>query len=409
MIVRAIAEAVLRDAIAACDPAARTQAALAAIPTSGERFGVALGKAALAMARGAGPVARGVAVVPAGGLGDAAPGWQVIEGSHPDVDEKSVAAGAAVCAVVDAAGAGDTVLALLSGGASALVEQPRIPHLALRDLVRELMARGAPIADLNAVRTALSWIKGGQLALRTPARVVTLAVSDVVGDRLDVIGSGPTVGPWRPGQRIDIATLRELRAVHAREVLARHALGGRSARLDAVLAAVELALEPPPVPPVPLPPRRDHAEVIAPLASCAIAAEAALAARGIAIARMPEPFDGDVADVAAALAVPCIAWGEATVRVPADHGAGGRAQQLALALARRLRGTDCAALVVGTDGVDGPGPAAGAFVDGTTWDAIADPEAALARCDAGTALASVGALVVTGPTGVNHADLVIAG
>jgi hydroxypyruvate reductase len=104
--------------------------------------------------------------------------------------------------------------------------------------------------------------------------------------------------------------------------------------------------------------------------------------------------------------------------VPADHGDGGRAQQLALALAGHLRGTGRGALVVGTDGIDGPPPRgrpspAGAWIDAQTWDAIAaagcDPAAALARCDAGTALATVGALVVTGPSGINHADLVIVG
>jgi hydroxypyruvate reductase len=97
---------------------------------------------------------------------------------------------------------------------------------------------------------------------------------------------------------------------------------------------------------------------------------------------------------------------------------GGRSQQLALALARLLRGRSRGALVVGTDGIDGPPPPdraspAGAWVDGGTWDAIAatgrDPAEHLARCDAGSALAAVGALVVTGPTGINHADLMIVG
>jgi hydroxypyruvate reductase len=128
-----------------------------------------------------------------------------------------------------------------------------------------------------------------------------------------------------------------------------------------------------------------------------------------------------VAEVAAQLAQisgPIVAWGEPTLRVPADHGDGGRAQQLALALAGRLRGRDVAALVVGTDGIDGPPPRdrpspAGAWVDGATWDAVIaaghDPAAALVRCDAGSALAAAGALVVTGPSGINHADLVIVG
>jgi hydroxypyruvate reductase len=113
-----------------------------------------------------------------------------------------------------------------------------------------------------------------------------------------------------------------------------------------------------------------------------------------------------------------VAWGEPSVRVPTDHGEGGRAQQLALALARELRGAAIAAFVVSSDGVDGPPPRgrpapAGAYVDHETWDAITakgiDPQRALDRCDAGTALDAVGALVVTGPTGINHADVVVIG
>jgi glycerate 2-kinase len=113
-----------------------------------------------------------------------------------------------------------------------------------------------------------------------------------------------------------------------------------------------------------------------------------------------------------------VAWGEPTLRVPEDHGEGGRAQQLALLLAKALRGTNLIAMAIGSDGIDGPPPKgraapAGAIVDGSTWDAIVsaghDPERALARCDAGTVLDAVGALVVTGPTGINHGDLVVIG
>jgi hydroxypyruvate reductase len=141
-----------------------------------------------------------------------------------------------------------------------------------------------------------------------------------------------------------------------------------------------------------------------------------LGARGVA------PSAGEVEEVVQSLArapgAALVAWGEPTLRLPVAHGVGGRAQHLALVLARWLRGSGRSALVVGTDGVDGPLPPgrpapAGAWVDGATWDAIAaagyDPAAALAACDAGTALAAVGALVVTGPSGINHADLAILG
>jgi hydroxypyruvate reductase len=201
--------------------------------------------------------------------------------------------------------------------------------------------------------------------------------------------------------------------VRARAILERHAV------------AVPPVLAGPARSPARMVARSDHAAVIAPMASAAHAAVHALAARGIAATLIGAPIAGDVSAVADALvaahagaATPVVAWGEPTLRVPAVHGSGGRAQQLALLLARRLRGTRSTALVVGTDGIDGPPPPdrpapAGAWVDGTTWDAIIaaghDPDAALAACDAGTALAAAGALIVTGASGINHADLAILG
>lgn len=360
MIARSVCEQVFREAVAACDPAVRVRAALARQPL-GDRdvYAIAIGKAALAMARGAGPVSRGLAIAP---VLDGAPlplGWTARDAGHPEPDERSLAAADAVIDVVESAGPGDIVLALISGGASALVERPAagVTLEAQRAEIRALMHAGAPIAELNARRIELSAIKGGKLAARSRAAVVTLIVSDVVGDDPGVIGSGPTV--------------------------------------------------------------REHArvEVVAPMAMFGEAIAASLHRHGIAARRLPGPLVEDVAVVAERLARErgaVVAWGEPTVRVPAGHGDGGRAQQLALLLAQQLRGTARSAFVAGSDGSDGPPPQgrpvpAGAYVDGATWQRIADPEAALARCDAGGALASVGALVVTGPTGINHADVVILG
>jgi hydroxypyruvate reductase len=286
----------------------------------------------------------------------------VIVGSHPIPDERSVAAGRAVLSLVASASPSDEVVVAISGGASALCEVPRGSLEELVARTRSVMASGAPIAELNRVRASMSLIKGGQLARACPGRVLTLIASDVVGDDVAVIGSGPTIAPERTNDRtILVASIRGFAA--------------------------------------------DIADRVG--------------------ARLIEPaLTGDVRSVADRLASsmsqgsdPCdIAYGEPTLVVPDGAGEGGRAQQLALELARRFRGTNRAALVVGSDGIDGPPPAnrpspAGAFIDGTTWDAIIaagiDPDASLERCDAGTALAAIGALVVTGPTGVNHADVVL--
>jgi hydroxypyruvate reductase len=372
---RAICEAAFRDAVELCDPAALVRSALAARPQLGDRprHGVAIGKAALAMARGAGPVVRGVAITNADDGRPLPDGWHAVVSSHPEPDARSLAAADEAIDLVASAGAGDVILALISGGASALVERP-LPGVTLNQLraeVRACAAAGASIHEINHARTARSAIKGGKLAAMAVAPVVTLAISDVGGDELAVIGSGPTVTtPLRAG---------------------------------------------------------DDAAVIAPLAHFARMFGYQLPVRagwGVQ-SRHPQSLAhmvDDVARVADRYATPesklLVVYGEPTVTLPADRGEGGRAQQLALELARRYRGTPYEAFVAGSDGIDGPPPRgrpapAGAYVDGTTWDAIAaagiDPDRALARRDAGTALHAVGALVVTGPTGINHADVLVAG
>jgi hydroxypyruvate reductase len=301
---------------------------------------------------------------------------------HPLPDQGSLAAGAAALAL---ASSSPRLLVLLSGGASAMLEAPRAGHdlAALRALNADLLASGLPIAALNRVRAAVSRIKGGGLArARGAAPTEVLFLSDVEGDDPAVVGGGPCHAP-RP-----VAVLPE-----------------RFARL------IEAAGEPPPTPVV------LHRRI----ADNARARSAALAhARELGVATFDHgPLSGDAATVGAALAgalaglEPGVhAWGgECTVRLPADAGRGGRCQQLALAAAPALSGERAALLACGTDGRDGPGRAAGALVDGGTLARLEDSgvvvEEALARCDAGTALAAAGELVDTGPTGTNVADLVL--
>jgi hydroxypyruvate reductase len=358
VLTREACEQAFHEAVRACDPERRVREALEREPVVGTQIlGLAVGKAALAMSRGAGPVARGLVVSPFDDNRGIPDGWQLLLAGHPVPDERSVAAALAAIALVESARAEDHVLALISGGASALIEQPRPPYT-LEELVSAVslaMAHGASIRMLNARRTSMSAIKGGQLAERSLAPVTTLVVSDVIGDNPHVIGSGPTVSMQR----------------------------------------------------------HDRVEVIAPMRSFGEAMAAALGVR-----RLEEPVDGPVENAARGLfeeakAGPILAWGETVVALPENHGTGGRAQQLALHLARLVAGTDKAAFVAGSDGVDGPTRAAGAYVDGTTWDAIAragiDPDHALVTRDSTAALAAVDALVITGPTGINHADVIAIG
>ena len=283
MLTREACEAAFAQAVKNCDPQSRVRAALARQPVEGsEILGLAVGKAALAMARGAGPVARGLVVSPFDDRRGVPAGWQVMIGAHPVPDARSEAAALAAIALVESARPEDHVLALVSGGASALVEQPE--NMALADYVekiREVMASGAPIHKLNKTRCEHSSIKGGKLGARSRAPVTTLVVSDVIGDDPSVVGSGPTV------RQVD----------------------------------------------------GDRVEVVAPMRLFGEAMAAALGAQLI-----EKPVDRLVERVARDLCADVVrggmlvAWGEPIIQLPDPHGTGGRAQQLALLLARDLAG-----------------------------------------------------------------------
>jgi hydroxypyruvate reductase len=364
---RAFCEAGMRAAIAACDPERLVRERIRRARVRGDAiYGLAIGKAAQAMARGAGPVKRGVCVTHALDGKSLPTGWYAIESSHPIPDARSLAAGDAVCDLVASAGPKDRLLALISGGASSLVERP-IAGLSLEQFVREVQAiaaSGATIQTLNAARTERSQLKGGKLADVCVAPITTLVASDVVDDDPYVVGSGPTCSRRRPD---------------------------------------------------------DSCEVVIPIRAFAIAFGEALKRDNVDFGMLDAPLASSVEECRDILRIqrgdgPVIAWGEPTIVLPPHHGKGGRAQQLALEIARELRGGWQIAFVVGSDGMDGPAPRgrpapAGAYVDGTTWAAIkaagVDPVRAIERCDAGTALAAVDALVVTGPTGINHGDLVL--
>ncbi|MEZ4400521.1 MAG: DUF4147 domain-containing protein [Kofleriaceae bacterium] len=360
---------VFAAAVAACDPAAAVAAALAARPVAGPVRLLAVGKAAVAMASGAAAalgeaIVDGLVVHPGSAATPLPTAWDVRAAAHPVPDASSEAAGRAALAFAAATPPGHVLLVLVSGGASALWCVPRA-GLGLADKVATItraLRSGAPIAELNRVRTTLSAVKGGQLAAACPAPVVTLVASDVPGDDPAVVGSGPTV-PGKPGDRV---------------------------------------------------------EVVAGLGALAAAAARALRAAGGAITVEPVPLAGDVRAVAARLATAArglppggrwVGGGEWTVALDGPVGRGGRASELALVLAEALAGTDRVALVGASDGVDGTGPDAGAIVDGDTWAALTargvDPAAALARHDSGRALAALDLALCPGPTGVNHADLVV--
>lgn len=337
---------------------------------------------------------------------------QVCIGSHPVPDQRSVAAAELLGQAMASLGKDDFFLYLLSGGSSALLEQPMAP-LTIEDLqatTKLLIAGGLAIHEINAVRKHLSLVKGGRLAGHIRAQGAVLVISDVIGDDLETIGSAPLF--------FDRSDYRQVSSI-----LSRHGLWDRLPSRVAALLAEGLAGKLPDTPKKP-PPRLAHflignntralqraksrAEAVgvpAPIMTARLRGEAcevakAIIAMGEEILASGQPFAPPV----------CLLFGgETTVHVRGS-GRGGRNQELCLAALQEIG--DRQGLVffsAGTDGIDGNTEAAGALVDcrssARLRDLGLDIGEALAHNDANTLLARTGDLVVTGPTGTNVMDM----
>jgi len=334
---------------------------------------------------------------------------EIAEAGHPVPDGRGLAASARLLALAESARAEDLVLFLVSGGGSALTPAPA-PPITLEEkqaVTRLLLAAGATINELNAVRKHLSRFKGGLLArAAAPATVLTLALSDVIGDPLDVIASGPTAP--------DSTTYADALAVLERRQIVDRTPSSILDRLRAG-ARGELAETPKPGDPVFA---RVTNLVIGNNALVVDAAAAEAARVGYRPHVLTRSLQGEARDVARELlararALPApaclIAGGETTVTVRGS-GRGGRCQEFALAAALELgAGEDLVVLAAGTDGTDGPTDAAGGLVDaGTVTRSRAaglDAASALADNDAHALLTAAGDSVATGPTNTNLLDV----
>jgi hydroxypyruvate reductase len=409
--------ALFAAAVAAVDPRTAVARALERDRprVAGKLWLVAVGKAAPAMAQGAldvlgAPAVHDGVIVTKRGQGHAVGALPVREAGHPTPDASGVAAAAELRALLARVGREDLVLCLISGGGSALLTSPADPVTLdeLRATTSLLLGAGAPITELNAVRKHLETLKGGGLAaLAAPAPVIALVVSDVPGDRLDAIASGPTVG--------DSTTFAEAwDAVSRRGVLDQVPAAVR-ARLAAGRRG-ELAETPRPDDPIFA---RVETRVIAGLREAAEGAAQAARARGYEPVIGSLTVEGEARDVApeliAAARAPgrtplCfIAGGETTVTVR-GRGRGGRNTELALAAALAIDGRDDVAVAsLATDGDDGTTGAAGAVATGETVELGRarglDAADFLARNDSASYFEEVGGLLATGPTGTNVADL----
>ncbi|HVA69085.1 MAG TPA: DUF4147 domain-containing protein, partial [Candidatus Binataceae bacterium] len=344
----------------------------------------------------------------------ATPRLRLMRAAHPTPDASSLAAARAVLDLAWRAAPDDLFILALSGGASAMLAAPAAP-ITLEDkilITSALLKSGASIRDLNVVRRHLSTIKGGGL-LRAigAARTLALILSDVPGNDLAAIGSGPTAAD--PATFSDAIGVLKRRGLWGRapESIRGHLERGVSGDAPETLKRGDPILD-----------RITNVIIGDNETAVAAAAEAAIAS-GYEVERAGE-LRGEADDVGAALAarlasidrprVCVIAGGEPVVSVRGP-GRGGRAQQAALAMALELdrlaSDRDIMALFAGTDGVDGPTDAAGAFASPKTVararEARLDPALALRRNDSNALFAGLGDLLATGPTGTNVADLFI--
>ena len=399
------AQRILEAAIAAVLPDEAVRRALAGRRFPGRVFLVAAGKAAWRMARAAveeldTPLAGGVVISKYDHIAEPIPGLRCLEAGHPVPDANGVAATREALELTADLNPEDTVLFLLSGGGSALFEQPLIPLEELQDVTNQLLAAGADIVEINTIRKRLSAVKGGKFARHcAPARVLSVVLSDILGDPLDSIASGPAYPDSSTcEQALAIAARYSLRLSEAaRELLKQETpktldnvetqVNGSVKELCAAASRAAEALGYKPV-------------YLTDQLSC----EAREAGRFLSGILKSHAADGK--------ALAFIAGGETVVHLT-GHGLGGRNQELALAASEGIAGLKNAAVFsVGSDGTDGPTDAAGGYVDGDSLAALRETglslPAVLRDNDAYHALQAIGGLIVTGPTGTNVNDVAVA-
>ena len=403
-VLRAHAEQIAREAIAAVLPDAAVRRALGNMRFPGRIWLVAAGKAAWQMARAAvecldGRIEKGAVITKYGHVMGEIPRCDCYEAGHPVPDEQSFRATRAAMELVSGLGADDTVLFLLSGGGSALFESPLVDGAELQDITGQMLACGADIVEINTIRKRLSAVKGGRFAeLCRPARVEAVVLSDILGDPLDMIASGPACP--------DSSTAKDARRVAEKYGLrmsaaARALLDVETPKaLDNVRTQINGSV-------------RELCAAAARVCERLGYRPALLTDRLHCQAREAGSFLGSVLRTHAAQGekLAFIAGGETVVKLT-GHGKGGRNQELALAAAPDIAGLNGAVFSVGSDGTDGPTDAAGGYADGDTCRELAargvEIDDVLRENDAYHALQMTGGLIITGPTGTNVNDVAVA-
>lgn len=404
-LLRKHAEIIIQAAIAAVQPDAAVKRVLEDMEFPGRVVLVAAGKAAWQMAKAAydclgDRIEKGVVVTKYGHVKGPIANFDCREAGHPVPDENSFSATQAALDLVSDLGEEDTVLFLLSGGGSALFEKPLVPGEVLQGVTNQLLACGADIVQINTIRKRLSAVKGGRFALAcAPARVFSIVLSDILGDPLDMIASGPAEPDSATceqaiaiAKKYDLKLRDEIWVLLGQETpkelhnVTTHITGSVKQLCSAAATACrELGYEP----------------IVLTDRLCCQAKEA-----GSFLASILQTHAGSGKNLA------FLAGGE-TVVVLTGKGKGGRNQELALAAAPAIAELSGAAVFsIGSDGTDGPTDAAGGYVDYDTAGMLqtmgVDIYDVLHNNDAYHALQKTGGLIVTGPTGTNVNDVAVA-
>ncbi len=402
MSLRENAQKIIAAALDAAMPDTAVRAALREADFSGGKLVlIAAGKAGWQMAKAASDylgdrIHSGVVVTKYDHSHGPLPRLAVYEAGHPVPDANSFRATQAAIDAVSGLSAQDTVLFLLSGGGSALFEKPLIPEEDLNRLTKELLSCGADIVEMNTIRKRLSAVKGGRFAqLCQPARVFAIVLSDILGDPLDMIASGPAypdsstcADAQRIARKYGLTLTEQMQQLLAQETpkeldnVQTHITGSvRQLCMAGKKACEELGYE-----------------------------TTILTDRLCCTARDAGVFLGNIAGCYAGTGKKraFLAGGETVVRLTGT-GMGGRNQELALAGAEHIAGLHAAIFSIGSDGTDGPTDAAGGYVDGTTRDILKSQGIAISDVlqdnDAYHALEKCGGLIKTGATGTNVNDL----
>lgn len=399
------ADMIVQACIKAVQPDEAVKRALADIQMpAGKLIVVAAGKAAWQMAKAATDVLRpdaGVVVTKYDHVMGEIPGVKCFEAGHPVPDENSFSATKEALGLVTDLSEDDMVIFLLSGGGSALFEMPLISGEELQDITKQLLACGADIVEMNTIRKRLSAVKGGKFALAcSPAKVFSIVLSDILGDPLDMIASGPAYPDSSTCEEaLEIADRYGLKlSDQAKELLVKET----PKKLDNVKTLITGSVR-----------------------ELCKAAEAECAGLGYRTVFLTDLLDCEASDAGRFLGaiarshalssgnedpLAFIAGGETIVHLK-GKGLGGRNQELALSAALLIEGLDAAVFSFGSDGTDGPTDAAGGYVDGDTIKRLEEEGVniieALEDNDAYHALKAVGGLIMTGPTGTNVNDACI--